>query len=191
MFRLMMFALLAAWPALAQDFPTRSIRFIVPFAPGGPSDIVARIMAPRMQAALGQPVVVENRVGAGGVTGVEAVARAAPDGHTISIASAGALAISPRLGRGTPYDPLRDLAALTLGVLVPEPLVVPTVLPIYTVADLIAAARARPGALNFASSGPGSMPHPPPEQLGAAAGIDITHVAYRGGAPLAMAVLQN
>ncbi len=191
MFRFVMLTLLAVWPALAQDFPTRPIRFIVPFAPGGPSDIVARIMAPRMQATLGQPVVVENRVGAGGVTGVEAAARAAPDGYTVSIASAGALAISPRLGRGTPYDPLRDLAALTLGVLVPEPLVVPAALPIHSVADLVAAARARPGALNFASSGPGSMPHLAAEQLRAATGIDITHVAYRGGAPLAMAVLQN
>ncbi len=189
-------ALLPGVPAwaqtLAQDnFPTRPIRFIVPFAPGGPSDIVARIMAPRMQATLGQPVVVENRVGAGGVTGVEVLARAAPDGYTIAIASAGALAISPRLPRGTPYDPLRDLAAITLGVLVPEPVVVPAVSPHRSLAELIAAARARPGALNYASSGPGSMPHLAAEQLQAAAGIELTHIAYRGGAPLAMAVLQN
>lgn len=191
MLRHIIIALLLALPVAAQEFPTRSLRFIVPFAPGGPSDIVARIMAPRMSATLGQPVVVENRVGAGGVTGVDAAVRAAPDGYTFSIASAGALAISPGLGRGTPYDPRRDLAAITLAVLVPEPLVVPSVLPIHTVADLLAAARARPGALNFASSGPGSMPHLAAEQLRAAAGIDITHVAYRGGAPLAMAVLQN
>jgi len=182
--------MLAAGPALAQEaFPNRPIRFIVPFAPGGPSDIVARLMAPRMQALLGQPVVVENRVGAGGVTGTEAVVRAAPDGHTIGIASAGALAISPRLGRGTPYDPLRDLAPLTLGVLVPEPLVVPSASPHRTLADLVAAARARPGALNYASSGPGSMPHLAAEQLAAAAGIQITHISYRGGAPLTMAVV--
>lgn len=177
-------------PASAQEaFPTRPIRLIVPFAPGGPSDIVARIMAPRMAAALGQPVVVENRVGAGGVTGVEAVARAAPDGHTIGIGSAGALAISPRLGRGTPYDPLRDFSPITLGVLVPEPLVVPAAQPFRTLADLIAAARAQPGRLNYASSGSGSMPHLAGEQLRAAAGIDITHVSYRGGAPLAMAIV--
>lgn len=186
-------ALLAALtlhPAQAQDaFPSRPIRLIVPFAPGGPSDIVARILAPRMAATLGQPVVVENRVGAGGVTGVDAVARAAPDGHTIGIGSAGALAISPRLGRGTPYDPLRDLLPITLGVLVPEPLVVPAAQPFRTLAELIAAARAQPGRLNYASSGSGSMPHLAGEQLRAATGIDITHVSYRGGAPLAMAIV--
>jgi tripartite-type tricarboxylate transporter receptor subunit TctC len=192
MWRIAFLVLLAALPVAAQEnFPARPIRFIVPFAPGGPSDIVARIMAPRMQATLGQPVVVENRVGAGGVTGVEVLARAAPDGYTIAIASAGALAISPRLPRGTPYDPVRDLAAITLGVLVPEPVVVPAVAPWRSMAELIAAARARPGALNYASSGPGSMPHLAAEQLQAAAGIELTHVAYRGGAPLAMAVLQN
>ena len=111
MWRITSLALLAALPVLLgsiparaqENFPTRPIRFIVPFAPGGPSDIVARIMAPRMQATLGQPVVVENRVGAGGVTGVEAAVRAPADGYTISIASAGALAISPRLPRGTLY----------------------------------------------------------------------------------------
>ncbi|MBX9595178.1 MAG: hypothetical protein K2X46_12490, partial [Roseomonas sp.] len=93
-----------ALPAAAQEsYPTRAIRYIVPFAAGGPSDIVARIMAPRMAATLGQPVVVENRVGAGGVTGVDVAAKAAPDGYTFAIGSAGALAISPNLGRGTPY----------------------------------------------------------------------------------------
>ena len=199
MWRITSLALLAALPVLLgsipagaqENFPTRPIRFIVPFAPGGPSDIVARIMAPRMQVTLGQPVVVENRVGGGGVTGVEAAVRAPADGYTISIASAGALAISPRLPRGTPYDPLRDLAAITLGVLVPEPLVVHAALPYRSMAELIAAARARPGALNYASSGPGSMPHLAAEQLQAAAGIELTHVAYRGGAPLTMAVVQN
>jgi tripartite-type tricarboxylate transporter receptor subunit TctC len=144
-----------------------------------------------MAEGMQHTVVVENRVGGGGVTGVEAAVRAAADGYTISIASAGALAISPRLPRGTPYDPLRDLAAITLGVLVPEPLVVHAALPYRSMAELISAARARPGALNYASSGPGSMPHLAAEQLQAAAGIELTHVAYRGGAPLTMAVVQN
>ena len=179
-------------PALAQaPWPDRPIRVVVPFAAGGPSDIVVRRIAPRLTATLGQPVVVDNRAGAGGVTGVDAVAKAAPDGYTIGIGSAGGLAISPRLDRGTPYDSLRDLAPLTLAVLVPEPLVVPAALPFRTVAELIAAARAQPGRLNYGSAGSGRMPHLAGELFRMAAGIEITHVSYRGGAPLALAILQN
>ncbi|MGG5808287.1 Bug family tripartite tricarboxylate transporter substrate binding protein [Falsiroseomonas sp. CW058] len=185
-------ATLAVLPAAAQDaFPNRPVRFVVPFAAGGPSDIVARIMAPRMAATLGQPVVVENRAGAGGVTGVDLTAKAAPDGYTFAIGSAGALAISPNLGRGTPYDPLRDLAPITLGVLVPEPVVVPAASPFRTLQDLVAGARARPGGLNFGSTGNGSMPHLAAEQLRAAAGIDIVHVSYNSGGQLATAILRN
>lgn len=183
---------LVALPTLAQDpFPTRPIRFVVPFAAGGPSDIVARIMAPHMQQALGQPVIVDNRAGAGGVTGVDIVAKAAPDGHVFGIGSAGALAISPNLGRGTPYDPVRDLAAITLGVLVPEPVVVPAISPYRTLADLIADARARPGALNFGSTGNGSMPHLAAEQLRAAASLDLVQIAYNSGGQLSTAILRN
>ncbi len=183
---------LVALPAVAQDlFPTRPIRFVVPFAAGGPSDIVARIMAPHMQQTLGQPVVVDNRAGAGGVTGVDLVAKASPDGYVFGIGSAGALAISPNLGRGTPYDPLRDLAAITLGVLVPEPVVVPAISPYRTLADLIADARARPGALNFGSTGNGSMPHLAAEQLRAAASLDLVQIAYNSGGQLATAILRN
>ena len=183
---------LAALPAAAQDaFPTRPVRFVVPFAAGGPSDIVARILAPHMQQTLGQPVVVDNRPGAGGVTGVDVVAKAAPDGYVFGIGSAGALAISPNLGRGTPYDPVRDLAPITLGVLVPEPVVVPSASPYRTLQDLVADARARPGALNFGSTGNGSMPHLAAEQLRAAAGIDIVQIAYNSGGQLATAILRN
>lgn len=183
---------LVALPSLAQDpFPTRPIRFVVPFAAGGPSDIVARIMAPHMQQSLGQPVIVDNRAGAGGVTGVDIVAKASPDSYVFGIGSAGALAISPNLGRGTPYDPLRDFAAITLGVLVPEPVVVPAISPYRTLADLIADARARPGALNFGSTGNGSMPHLAAEQLRAAASLDLVQIAYNSGGQLATAVLRN
>lgn len=184
--------LAAALPAAAQDrFPTRPIRFVVPFAAGGPSDIVARILAPHMAQALGQPVVVENRAGAGGITGVDVIAKAPGDGYTFGIGSAGALAISPHLGRGTPYNPLTDLAPMTLAVLVPEPLVVPGASPFRSLQDLIADARARPGALNFGSTGSGSMPHLAAEQLRAAAGIDIVHVGYNSGGQLATAILRN
>ncbi len=182
--------LLLAWPALAQDsFPNRPIRLIVPFATGGPSDILARLMAPKMSELLGQPVVVEARPGAGGVTGVDAMVKAAPDGYTIALGSAGGLTISPGLDRNMPYDTLRDIAALTLGAIVPEPLVVSARTPFHTMADLLAAARARPGQLNYASTGPGSMPHLAGEWLKSAAGIDITHVPYRGGAPLTTALV--
>ncbi|GGJ16512.1 Bug family tripartite tricarboxylate transporter substrate binding protein [Neoroseomonas lacus] len=187
-----MAAISLATPALAQaPWPDRPIRVVVPFAAGGPSDIVVRLLSPRLTATLGQPVVVDNRAGAGGVTGVDAVAKAAPDGYTLGIGSAGGLAISPRLDRGTPYDPLRDLAPITLAVLVPEPLVVPAATPYRTVAELVAAAKAEPGKLNFGSAGSGSMPHLAGELLRAAAGIDITHISYRGGAPLTTALLQN
>ena len=185
-------AALFALPAAAQAaYASRPFRFVVPFAAGGPSDIVARVLAPRMAATLGQPVVVDNRAGAGGTTGVDIVAKAAPDGYTFGIGSAGALAVSPNLGRGTPYDPLRDLAPITLAVLVPEPVVVPAASPFRTVQDLVAGARARPGALNFGSTGPGSMPHLAAEQLRAAAGIDIVNVSYNSGGQLATAILRD
>jgi tripartite-type tricarboxylate transporter receptor subunit TctC len=185
-------AAILATPALAQAaWPDRPIRVVVPFAAGGPSDIVVRLLAPRMSAVLGQPVVADNRAGAGGVTGVDVVAKSAPDGYTIGIGSAGGLAISPRLDRGTPYDPLRDLAPITLGVLVPEPLCVPAATPYRTVAELIAAAKAQPGKLNYGSAGSGSMPHLAGELFRTAAGIDIAHISYRGGAPLTTALLQN
>jgi tripartite-type tricarboxylate transporter receptor subunit TctC len=181
-----------AAPAIAQEtFPNRAVRFVVPFAAGGPSDIVARILAPRMSAALGQPVVVENRPGAGGVTGVDVVAKSAPDGHVFGIGSAGGLAISPNLGRGTPYNPLTDLAPLTQGVLVPEPMVVPGASPYRTLAQLVADARARPGALNFGSTGNGSMPHLAAAQFMAAANIEAVHISYNSGGQLATAILRN
>jgi tripartite-type tricarboxylate transporter receptor subunit TctC len=182
--------LLAPWPAAAQEpFPNRPVRLIVPFATGGPSDIVARLMAPRMSQVLGQTVVVESRPGAGGVTGVDAAAKAAPDGHTIAIGSAGGLAISPGLQPNMPYDTLRDLAPLTLAVIVHEPVVVPANLPYRTLAEFLAAAKAEPGRLNYGSTGPGSMPHLAGELIKLTAGVDITHVPYRGGAPLTTALL--
>jgi tripartite-type tricarboxylate transporter receptor subunit TctC len=183
---------LVALPAAAQEaFPTRPIRLVVPFAAGGPSDIIARIVAPRMATTLGQPVVVENRAGAGGVTGVDVIAKAAGDGYTFGIGSAGAIAISPSLGRGTPYDPMRDLAPVTIAALVPEPLVVPAASPFRTLQELIAGARARPGSLNYGSTGNGSMPHLAAAQFAAAAGLQMVHISYNSGGQLATAILRN
>jgi tripartite-type tricarboxylate transporter receptor subunit TctC len=192
--RLALFALLAAWTApwaaQAQDsFPNRPVRLIVPFTTGGPSDIVARLLVPRMTALLGQPVVVESRPGAGGVTGMDAVAKAAPDGHTIGLGSAGGLAISPSLQPSMPYVVQRDFAPLSLAVIVNEPLVVSAALPYRTLGELLAAARAQPGMMNYASTGPGSMPHLAGELMKLTANVDITHVPYRGGAPLATALV--
>src|SRR6185437_9814923 len=145
--------LTAAAPArAAETFPDRPIRLIVPFPPGGPNDIIARVIGQRMSELAGQPVVVDNRGGQGGVLGTDAVAKAKPDGYTIAISSAGALAISPTMERVS-YDPLKDLQAVTLVAKVPEMLVVAKDVPAKNMAELVALAKAKPGKLNFASSG--------------------------------------
>lgn len=178
-------ALLAsAWTgAAAQEFPSRAIRMIVPFAAGGPADTIARAVAEKMGADVKQPVIVENRAGAGGAVGTKAVSVAEPDGYTIGISTAGALAISVSLQESIGYDPRRDLRALTLAASVPELLVVGAKVPAKTLPELLALARAKPNALNFASSGPGSMPHLAGELLKQYGKIDIVHVPYRGAAP--------
>ena len=168
--------------ATAQDFPTRPIRLIVPFPPGGPNDIIARVVGKRMSELLKQPVLIDNRGGQGGVLGTDAVAKAAPDGYTIAIASAGALAISPSMEK-VPYDTLKNLQPITLVAKVPEMLVVATSVPAKDMKELIALAKSQPGKLNFASSGPGSLPHLAGELLKLTAHIDIVHVPYRGAAP--------
>jgi tripartite-type tricarboxylate transporter receptor subunit TctC len=176
-------AVLLPAAALAQDFPTKPIKLIVPFPPGGPNDIIARAVGQRMAELAGQPVTIDNRGGAGGQVGTDAVAKAAPDGYTIAITSAGALAISTALQEKLPYDSTKDLKAITLVAKVPEMLVVATSVPASNLAELIALAKASPGKINFASSGPGSMPHLAGELLKISAGIDIVHVPYRGAAP--------
>jgi tripartite-type tricarboxylate transporter receptor subunit TctC len=168
----------------AQDYPTRPIKLIVPFPPGGPNDIIARAVGQRMSEIAGVPVTIDNRGGAAGVLGTDAVAKAEGDGYTIAIASAGALAISASLQQKLPYDSTKDLKAVTLVATVPEMLVAATSVPANTMSELIALARAKPGALNFASTGPGSMPHLAGELLRMSAKIDIVHVPYRGAAPV-------
>jgi tripartite-type tricarboxylate transporter receptor subunit TctC len=166
----------------AEDFPSKPIRLIVPFPAGGPNDIIARVIGQRMSEIAGQPVVIDNRGGQGGVLGTDAVAKATPDGYTIGISSAGALAISPSMEK-VAYDTRRDLQAITLVAKVPEMLVVATSVAAKDMNELIALARAQPGKLNFASSGPGSLPHLAGELLKLTAKIDIVHVPYRGAAP--------
>ena len=175
-------ALLLPALAAAQDFPTKPIKLIVPFPAGGPNDIIARVVGQRMSELMKQPVVIDNRGGQGGVIGTDAVAKAAPDGYTIAISSAGALAISPSM-QAIAYDTLKDLAPVTLVATVPEMLVVATNVQAGNLKELVALAKAQPGKLNFASSGPGSLPHLAGELLKLTAGIDIVHVPYRGAAP--------
>ncbi|QIO36432.2 Bug family tripartite tricarboxylate transporter substrate binding protein [Bradyrhizobium sp. 1(2017)] len=168
--------------ASAQNFPAKPIKLIVPFPAGGPNDIIARVIGQRMSELSGQPVVIDNRGGQGGVLGTDAVSKAAPDGYTIAISSAGALAISPSMEK-VAYDALNDLTPVTLVATVPEMLVVATNVPAKDVGELIALAKAQPGKLNFASSGPGSLPHLAGELFKLTAKIDIVHVPYRGAAP--------
>jgi tripartite-type tricarboxylate transporter receptor subunit TctC len=174
--------LLAPASVAAGDFPERAIRLIVPFPAGGPNDIIARVIGQRMSELTKQPVLIDNRGGQGGVLGTDAVAKAKPDGYTIAISSAGALAISPSMEK-VAYDPLKDLQAITLVAKVPEMLVVAGNVPAKDMKELVALAKAQPGKLNFASSGPGSLPHLAGELLKLTAKIDIVHVPYRGAAP--------
>ena len=176
-----LFLLLPASVA-AQEFPDRAIRLIVPFPAGGPNDLIARVIGQRMSELTKQPVLIDNRGGQGGVLGTDTVAKAKPDGYTIAIASAGALAISPSMEK-VAYDSLKDLQAITLVAKVPEMLVVGSNVPASNMSELIALAKAQPGKLNFASSGPGSLPHLAGELLKLTAKIDIVHVPYRGAAP--------
>lgn len=175
-------ALLSPALAVAQDFPNKAIKLIVPFPAGGPNDIIARLVGKRMGEILKQPVVIENRAGQGGVVGTDVVAKSAPDGYTIAISSAGALAISPSMEK-VAYDTLKDLQPITLVAKVPEMLVVATSVPANNMKELIALAKSQPGKLNFASSGNGSLPHLAGELFKLQAKIDIVHVPYRGAAP--------
>jgi tripartite-type tricarboxylate transporter receptor subunit TctC len=168
--------------ATAQDFPNKAIRLIVPFPAGGPNDIIARVVGQRMSELTKQPVVIDNRGGQGGVLGTDAVAKASPDGYTIGIVSAGSLAISPSMEK-VAYDALKDLAPVTLVATVPEMLVVTANLPAKNMKELIELAKAQPGKLNFASTGPGSLTHLAGELFKLKARIDIVHVPYRGAAP--------
>src|SRR5262252_8385650 len=176
---------LSAMPlsANAQDYPHKPIRLVVPFPPGGPNDIIGRVLGQKMQDLLGQLIIIDNRAGAGGTLGTDNVAKSEPDGYSIAIATAGALAISASLQEKMLYDPLKDLAAITLVAKVPELLVASTTVPVASVKELIALAKAKPGTLSYGSTGPGSMPHLAGELLRTSAQIDIVHVPYRGAAP--------
>lgn len=170
-------------PALAQDFPSKPIRFIVPFPPGGPSDIIARTVGEKASGSLGQPVIIENRPGAAGVTGIASVSRAEPDGHTIGISASSTLSINHNLQEKPAFDPLADLKLVTQLVSVPEVLVVNDKVPARTLAELVALAKAQPGKLNYATPGIGTISHLVMELLKVNTGTNIVHVPYSGAAP--------
>ena len=176
--------LAAALPsAAATDYPTRPIRLIVPFAAGGGNDTVARLVGQRLVARLGQPVVVDNRPGAGGTVGAELAAKAAPDGYTLFLGGVGSHAINPNLHAKLGYDPISDFAPVSLLASAPLILVVNAAVPATSVAELIALAREKPGRLNYASNGNGSSSHLAAVMFASMAGIDIVHIPYKGLAP--------
>ena len=176
-------AAIASASAFAQAYPARAVRLIVPFPAGGPADIFARALAQGMAEHFAQPVVIENRAGAGGVVGVDAVAKAAPDGYMLGLNSASAVSIAPFAMSAIPYNPQKDLALITTVVRVPEVLAVHPAVPAGTLAEFIAYARANPGKINFGSSGSGSITHLAGELLKAEARVDMVHVPYKGAAP--------
>ena len=171
-----------ATPALAQGFPTRGLRIIVPFPPGGSTDLLARRLADKLTASLGQTVLVENRPGAGGTTGADLVAKSPPDGHTLLMGVTGSNAIAASLFPNLPYDPVRSFAPLSRLVSAPLVLVVNPAHPARDVAGYIAAARATPGALTYATPGNGTSMHLTGVMFGLAAGVELQHVPYRGSA---------
>jgi len=174
--------------ALAQSFPTKPVHVIVPFPPGGGTDVVARTVAPKMAELLGQPFVVENRAGAGGNIGTEFVARAAPDGHTLLVASA-STAINTTLVRDLPWDFARDFAPVVLLVVNQHLLAAHPSVPVSGVKELVALAKAKPGQVSYASYGSGSSSHLAAELFKMMAGVDLLHVPYKGAAPAITDVL--
>jgi len=183
-----MLAALACASASAQDYPSRSIRYIVPFPPGGSSDLIARAIAPRMAEKMGQQVVVENRPGAGGMIGVDIVAKAPPDGYTIGLAAAGALSSNIHLYPSMPFHPEKDLAPVTMLAMIPFFLVAHPSQP-GTLKELIAAAKARPGALAVGYGGNGSTMHLAGELFNMMAGVKLQPVPYKGSGPVSTDVL--
>jgi tripartite-type tricarboxylate transporter receptor subunit TctC len=175
--------LLAAGAATAQTYPAKPVRLVVPFPPGGGVDTVGRIVGQRLAEGLGQPVVVDNRAGAAGVIGTDAVAKSAPDGYTLLVCSPGNTSIAPSLYPKLPYAPERDLAGISILVRIANILVVHPSVPARNVKELVALAKARPGKLNYASGGTGTSLHLSGEMLRQLAGIDIIHVPYKGTAP--------
>ena len=175
--------LFVAQSVAAQSYPSRPIRLVIPYPPGGPTDFVGRIVGQKISQSLGQQVVVDNRPGAGTIIGSELVARAAPDGYTVLFGTGGGTFLAPLMLSKVPYDPHRDFAPVTMLVQSPQVLVVHPSVPANSVPELVALAKAKPGSLNFASVGTGTSPHLGGELFQSLAAIKIVHVPYKGTAP--------
>lgn len=176
-------ALVPAGGHAAQPYPAKPIRMVVTFPAGGPTDVIVRIIGQRVNDLHGVPVIADNRGGAGGIVGTEIVARAAPDGYTFLVGTAGGMTINPNLHAKLSYDPARDFTPVAMLVLNPQILVVHPALAAKNVKELAALAKAKPGEINFASAGAGTATHLGLELLKLTAGIEVTHVPYKGGAP--------
>ena len=181
--------LLPAAPAISQSFPVKPLRIVVPFSAGGPTDITARFIAPRMTELLGQSIVIDNRAGATGIIGAELVAKSPPDGYTLLMATASVVAINMVTYSKLPYDTLRDFQPLTPVMTTATILVVHPSVPARSLKDLVALAKARPGQITMASAGTGGTLHLPIEMLMKSAGIKMTHVPYKGAAPAVIDVV--
>ncbi len=175
--------------AQAQAWPSKPLRWFIPFPPGGGTDVMSRVMAQKLSERIGQPVVVENRPGSGGTIGLEAAARAPADGYNLVMGQAANLAVAPALYKKLPYDPVKDFAPITNAVSAPSVLVVNPALPVKTVKELSALARGRPDQLTFGSPGNGTTGHLAGEQFKIAAGAKMTHVPYKGNVPAMTDVL--
>ena len=192
MIRLFALALLAlsTLPAAAQDWPTKTVRLIVPFGAGATPDTIARLIADKLQQKLGQNFIVENKPGASGMTGTDAVAKAEPDGYTIGVSIGGPLAINTLLFSKMPYDPRKDLALITVLTTQPSALTVPASLPVNNVAELIAMLKKDPGKYNFGSIGNGSLSHLAMEAIAQKSGTQLVHIPY-GSSPQAMTAVMR
>jgi tripartite-type tricarboxylate transporter receptor subunit TctC len=178
--RLALLLALACGLACAQDYPTKPVRMVVGFPPGGGTDVVARIVQPRLSELLGQPVVIDNRPGATGTVAAGQVAKSAPDGYTIMMGHVSVNAIAPSLFANLPYDVNRDFAPIALAAAVPHLVVVHPSVPVATLKDLVAYLKTQPGKLTFPSAGNGSMPHLAGEVFQSLAGVKLVHVPYKG-----------
>jgi tripartite-type tricarboxylate transporter receptor subunit TctC len=177
-------AMLAAAPVIAQDYPTRPVTIVVPFAAGGGTDIVARMLAQKLEQRLGKSFLIDNKPGAGSTIGATAAARAAPDGYTLLMAPSPTLAMSVSIYKSLPYHPATDFIPIALVAQTPFVLIVNPLLPIHSVADLIRYAKERPGELSYGSAGPGTPHHLYAELFRSMTGVDMSHVPYRGSGPL-------
>ena len=176
-------SLACANAAAAEDYPSRPVRMVVPNAPGSSIDTIARLVSIGLSESLGTSLVVENRAGASGIVGMEAIRSAAPDGYVIGLGSASSMSVVPLVQKAVPYDPVADFGFVSLIGLLPSVLVVNPSLPIHSVKDLIEYCRSHPGKVNMASAGPGSASHLAGAQLLLMAGVDSVHVPYKGGGP--------